>query len=54
MDTDAEEYIHPDLDIGEKRRQNQKLLALVIDQAVADEESPEEARRMWPIPPNGT
>lgn len=38
----------PQLDIVEKRRQNQELLSMFIEQ-MAGERSPEEARRTWPF-----
>ncbi|RAH44915.1 uncharacterized protein BO95DRAFT_498508 [Aspergillus brunneoviolaceus CBS 621.78] len=40
LDTDAEGWIAPQLDIAQKRRQNRELLAI----------SPDEARAMWPFP----
>jgi hypothetical protein len=48
LDTDAEGWIHPELDFAEKRRQNQELLAMFIER-MSGEKSPEEARRMWPF-----
>lgn len=48
LDTDAEGWVAPQLDIMEKRRQNKELLAMYIEQ-VAGERSPEEAREMWPF-----
>ncbi|GLB12524.1 hypothetical protein AtubIFM57258_010206 [Aspergillus tubingensis] len=49
LDTDAEGWISPELDIEEKRRQNRELLTMFIER-MAGEKSPEEARRMWPFP----
>lgn len=49
LDTDAEGWISPELDIEEKRRQNRELLAMFIER-MAGEKSPEEARQMWPFP----
>ncbi|PYI02010.1 phosphotransferase enzyme family protein [Aspergillus sclerotiicarbonarius CBS 121057] len=49
LDTDAEGWVAPQLDIAEKRRQNSELLTMFIAR-MADEKSPEEARKMWPFP----
>ncbi|RAQ41311.1 hypothetical protein AFGD_011110 [Aspergillus flavus] len=49
LDTDAEGWIAPQLDIEEKRRQNRELLSLYIKR-MAGEKSPDEARAMWPFP----
>ena len=49
LDTDAEGWVAPQLDITEKRRQNKKLLSMFIER-MAGEKSPEEARKMWPFP----
>ncbi|KAE8366087.1 kinase-like domain-containing protein [Aspergillus caelatus] len=49
LDTDAEGWIAPQLNIEEKRRQNRELLSLYIEQ-MAGEKSPDEARAMWPFP----
>ncbi|GKZ32603.1 hypothetical protein AbraIFM66950_002121 [Aspergillus brasiliensis] len=49
LDTDAEGWMSPELDIEEKRRQNRELLAIFIER-MAGEKSPEEARKMWPFP----
>ncbi|OJJ50336.1 hypothetical protein ASPZODRAFT_110635 [Penicilliopsis zonata CBS 506.65] len=48
LDTDAEGWIAPQLDIDEKRRQNEELMALYIEK-VAGERSVEEAKAMWPF-----
>ncbi|EER25340.1 hypothetical protein CPC735_019470 [Coccidioides posadasii C735 delta SOWgp] len=48
LDTDEDGWIPPEMDIIEKRRQNQELLDMFIKQMAA-EKSPEEARRMWPF-----
>lgn len=48
LDTDAEGWIAPHLDINEKRRQNEELMALYIEK-VAGERSAEEAKAMWPF-----
>ena len=48
LDTDAEGWIAPQLDIHEKRRQNQELKALYIEK-VTGERSAEEAKAMWPF-----
>ncbi|RAK75708.1 phosphotransferase family protein [Aspergillus fijiensis CBS 313.89] len=50
LDTDAEKWIAPQLDIAEKRRQNRELLAMWTERAAAEERSPDEARAMWPFP----
>lgn len=49
LDTDAEGWIAPQLDIKEKRKQNKELMALYIER-VAGEKSTEEAKAMWPFP----
>lgn len=49
LDTDAEGWIAPQLDINEKRKQNEELMALYIER-VAEEKSAEEAKAMWPFP----
>ncbi|PWY67606.1 phosphotransferase enzyme family protein [Aspergillus sclerotioniger CBS 115572] len=49
LDTDAEGWVAPQVNFAEKRRQNSELLAMFIDR-MADEKSPEEARKMWPFP----
>ncbi|KAH3007743.1 hypothetical protein KXW60_002666 [Aspergillus fumigatus] len=49
LDTDAEGWIAPQLDITEKRRQNRALLSTFLERT-AGEWSPEEARQMWPFP----
>ncbi|KAE8333474.1 kinase-like domain-containing protein [Aspergillus sergii] len=49
LDTDAEGWIAPQLDIEEKRKQNRELLSLYIKR-MAGEKSPDEARAMWPFP----
>ncbi|KAK6835271.1 hypothetical protein RU639_001953 [Aspergillus parasiticus] len=49
LDTDAEGWIAPQLNIEEKRRQNRVLLSLYIKR-MAGEKSPDEARAMWPFP----
>ncbi|KAG5287825.1 phosphotransferase enzyme family protein [Histoplasma capsulatum G186AR] len=51
LDTDEDGWIPPDMDITEKRQQNQELLNMFINQMAA-EKSPEEARRMWPFVEN--
>ena len=48
LDTDAEGWIAPQLDIDEKRRQNKELMALYIER-VAGERSAKEAKAMWPF-----
>lgn len=48
LDTDAEGWIAPQLDIAEKRRQNEELMALYI-KSVAGEKSVEDAKMMWPF-----
>ncbi|KDB21349.1 hypothetical protein H109_06715 [Trichophyton interdigitale MR816] len=48
LDTDEEGWITPELDIEEKRRQNQELFEMFVKQMSA-EKTPEEARRMWPF-----
>ncbi|KAI2788557.1 hypothetical protein POX_e06576 [Penicillium oxalicum] len=50
LDTDAEGWIAPQVDIDEKRRQNDELLALYIEK-VAGERSTKEAQAMWPFFP---
>ncbi|KAI1949824.1 hypothetical protein LOZ57_002302 [Ophidiomyces ophidiicola] len=49
LDTDAEGWVAPGLDVNEKRMQNEKLLSMYI-QTVAGEKSSEEARAIWPFP----
>lgn len=49
LDTDAEGWVAPGLDVDEKRKQNEELLTLDIE-SVAGEKSAEEARAMWPYP----
>lgn len=49
LDTDAEGWIAPQLDIKEKRRQNEELMSLYVER-VAGEKSAEEAKAMWPFP----
>ncbi|KXG46483.1 Aminoglycoside phosphotransferase [Penicillium griseofulvum] len=48
LDTDSEGWIAPQLDINEKRRQNEELLAMCIER-VAGERSVQEAKAMWPF-----
>jgi hypothetical protein len=48
LDTDAEGWIAPQLDINEKRRQNKELMALYVEK-VAGERSAKEAKAMWPF-----
>lgn len=48
LDTDDEGWVAPQLDIVEKRKQNQGLLSMFIER-MAGEKSPEEVRRMWPF-----
>ncbi|RHZ47802.1 uncharacterized protein CDV56_104518 [Aspergillus thermomutatus] len=50
LGTDAEGWIAPQLDINEKRRQNEELMALYIEK-VAGERSAKEAKAMWPFFP---
>lgn len=49
LDTDAEGWVAPGLDVNEKRTQNEELLNMYI-QSVAGEKSAEEARAIWPFP----
>ncbi|KAI1961963.1 hypothetical protein LOZ58_003041 [Ophidiomyces ophidiicola] len=49
LDTDAEGWVAPGLDVNEKRMQNEELLSMYI-QSVAGEKSAEEARAIWPFP----
>lgn len=49
LDTDAEGWIAPQLDINEKRKQNEELMAMYIEK-VAGEKSADEAKAMWPFP----
>ncbi|KAJ5211222.1 Aminoglycoside phosphotransferase [Penicillium cf. griseofulvum] len=48
LDTDSDGWIPPQLDIDEKRRQNEELLAMYIER-VAGERSVQEAKTMWPF-----
>jgi hypothetical protein len=48
LDTDSEGWIAPQLDINEKRSQNEELLAMYIER-VAGERSVQEAKAMWPF-----
>lgn len=45
LDTDAEGWIAPQLDVDEKRRQNKELLAMYIEK-ICGEKSAEEAKAM--------
>ncbi|KAL5337438.1 hypothetical protein BJX70DRAFT_409301 [Aspergillus crustosus] len=49
LETDAEGWISPQVDIVEKRKQNRELLGMFVEQMVK-EKTEEEARRMWPFP----
>ena len=49
LGTDAEGWIAPGLDVNEKRKQNEQLLAMYIE-SVAGEMSADEARAVWPFP----
>ncbi|KAE8140230.1 phosphotransferase enzyme family protein [Aspergillus pseudotamarii] len=49
LDTDAEGWIAPQLDISEKRRQNRELLAMYIERK-AMEKPAGEVRALWPFP----
>ncbi|KAJ9268533.1 hypothetical protein DTO212C5_5308 [Paecilomyces variotii] len=49
LDTDAEGWVAPEVDIAEKRKQNKELLSMFIER-MAGEKSPEEAMKMWPFP----
>ncbi|KAJ5203019.1 hypothetical protein N7449_005098 [Penicillium cf. viridicatum] len=49
LDTDAEGWVAPGLDVDEKRTQNEELLTMYIE-SVAGEKSAEEARAIWPFP----
>ncbi|KAE8352037.1 phosphotransferase enzyme family protein [Aspergillus coremiiformis] len=49
LDTDAESWVAPQLDIAEKRRQNRELLSMYIER-MAGERSADEVRAMWPFP----
>ncbi|KAJ9196693.1 hypothetical protein DTO164E3_6223 [Paecilomyces variotii] len=49
LDTDAEGWVAPEVDIAEKRKQNKELLSMFIER-MAGERSPEEAMKMWPFP----
>lgn len=48
LDTDAEGWIAPQLDIIEKRQHNEELKALYVER-MASEMSAEQARAMWPF-----
>lgn len=48
LDTDGEGWVAPQLDINEKRRQNEELLSMFIEQ-MAGEKPSEEVRRVWPF-----
>lgn len=48
LDTDAEGWIAPQLDINEKKRQNEELMAMYIEK-VAGDRSVQEAKAMWPF-----
>ncbi|KAM5485306.1 hypothetical protein MaudMau93_005459 [Microsporum audouinii] len=48
LDTDEDGWISPEMDIVEKRRQNQELLDMFVEQ-MASEKPREESRRMWPF-----
>ncbi|KAI9369632.1 phosphotransferase enzyme family protein [Aspergillus egyptiacus] len=49
LETDAEGWISPQVDIVEKRKQNRELLGMFVEQMVK-EKTEEDARRMWPFP----
>ncbi|KAJ6018526.1 hypothetical protein N7499_003275 [Penicillium canescens] len=49
LDTDAEGWVAPGLDVNEKRTQNEELLTMYIE-SVAGQKSAEEARAIWPFP----
>ncbi|KAL2822110.1 kinase-like domain-containing protein [Aspergillus granulosus] len=49
LDTDAEGWIAPQLDVSRKRSQNKELLSMYMTRMVG-EMSAEEARRIWPFP----
>ncbi|PGH27294.1 hypothetical protein AJ80_01004 [Polytolypa hystricis UAMH7299] len=49
LDTDAEGWVAPQLDIAENRRLNKELLSMYIER-MAEEKSPDEARAVWPFP----
>ena len=48
LDTDAEGWISPEMNIAEKRRQNEELRNMFVER-MAGEKSAEEARKMWPF-----
>ncbi|KAJ5936820.1 hypothetical protein N7466_003270 [Penicillium verhagenii] len=49
LGTDAEGWVAPGLDVGEKRAQNEELLTMYVE-SVAGEKSADQARAMWPFP----
>lgn len=49
LDTDAEGWIAPGLDVNEKKTQNEELLTMYIE-SVAGEKSTDEAIAIWPFP----
>ncbi|KAJ6118731.1 hypothetical protein N7471_013351 [Penicillium samsonianum] len=49
LDTDAEGWVAPGLDVNEKRTQNEELLTMYIE-SVGGEKSADEARATWPFP----
>ncbi|KAL4901481.1 hypothetical protein BDW74DRAFT_170179 [Aspergillus multicolor] len=49
LETDAEGWISPQVDVVEKRRQTWELLGLFVEQMV-QEKTEEDARGMWPFP----
>ncbi|KAM5439426.1 hypothetical protein MferCBS31731_004522 [Microsporum ferrugineum] len=48
LDTDEDGWISPEMDIVEKRQQNQELINMFTEH-MASEKSREESRRMWPF-----
>ncbi|KAJ5883527.1 uncharacterized protein N7473_010413 [Penicillium subrubescens] len=48
LDTDAEGWITPQLDLTEKRKENEKLMAFYVEK-LAGERSTEEGKAMWPF-----
>lgn len=51
LDTDAEGWISPEIDWGEKQRQNKQLQELFIEK-MATEKTAAEAKQVWPFPAN--
>ncbi|KAM5490304.1 hypothetical protein MaudMau93_002502 [Microsporum audouinii] len=50
LNTDSEGWIYPELDWEEKKRLNEELYQLYLNNALAADRTMEETRAMWPFP----